>query len=181
MLGPPVKRIFRPKIEGAENIPDLGAAIIASNHLSYADWIFMPLAVRRRITFVAKSDYFTGAGIKGRFQRGFFKGTGQVPIDRSGGSASEGAIRAGMKVLERGELFGIYPEGTRSHDGRLYKGRTGVARLALEAKVPVIPVGVIGTDVVAPPGKVVASLAPRRSSSASRWTSPGTTGWRATG
>jgi 1-acyl-sn-glycerol-3-phosphate acyltransferase len=159
VLGPPVKRIFRPKVEGAENIPDVGAAIIASNHLSYADWIFMPLAVRRRITFVAKSDYFTGAGIKGRFQRGFFKGTGQVPIDRSGGSASEGAIRAGMKVLERGELFGIYPEGTRSHDGRLYKGRTGVARLALESKVPVIPVGVIGTDVVAPPGKVVASLA----------------------
>ncbi|ONI76569.1 1-acyl-sn-glycerol-3-phosphate acyltransferase [Kribbella sp. ALI-6-A] len=159
LIGPPVKRLFRPNIEGAENVPDQGPAIIASNHLSYADWIFMPLALRRRVTFVAKSDYFTGAGIKGRFQRGFFKGTGQVPIDRSGGSASEGAIRAGMKVLERGELFGIYPEGTRSHDGRLYKGRTGVARLALEAKVPVIPCGVIGTDVVAPPGKVVASLA----------------------
>src|SRR4051812_5637225 len=159
VVGPPVKRIFRPKVEGAENIPDLGPAIIASNHLSYADWIFMPLVLRRRVTFVAKSDYFTGAGIKGRFQRGFFKGTGQVPIDRSGGSASEGAIKAGLKVLERGDLFGIYPEGTRSHDGRLYKGRTGVARLALEAKVPVIPCGVIGTDVVAPPGKVVASFA----------------------
>jgi len=159
IVGPPVKRLFRPKVEGAEHIPLLGPAIIASNHLSYADWIFMPLVLRRRVTFVAKSDYFTGAGIKGRFQRGFFKGTGQVPIDRSGGSASEGAIRAGMKVLERGELFGIYPEGTRSHDGKLYKGRTGVARLALEAKVPVIPCGVIGTDVVAPPGKVVASFA----------------------
>ncbi|TCC65430.1 1-acyl-sn-glycerol-3-phosphate acyltransferase [Kribbella pittospori] len=159
LVGPPVKRIFRPIVVGAENIPDLGPAIIASNHLSYSDWIFMPLVLRRRVTFVAKSDYFTGAGIKGRFQRGFFKGTGQVPIDRSGGSASEGAMRAGMKVLERGELFGIYPEGTRSHDGRLYKGRTGVARLALEAKVPVIPCGVIGTDVVAPPGKVVASFA----------------------
>ncbi|GAA3127573.1 1-acyl-sn-glycerol-3-phosphate acyltransferase [Kribbella aluminosa] len=159
VVGPPVKRIFRPKIVGAENVPDTGAAIIASNHLSYSDWIFMPLVLRRRVTFVAKSDYFTGAGIKGRFQRGFFKGTGQVPIDRSGGSASEGAMRAGMKVLERGELFGIYPEGTRSHDGRLYKGRTGVARLALEAKVPVIPCGVIGTDVVAPPGKIVASFA----------------------
>ncbi|MEV0802992.1 lysophospholipid acyltransferase family protein [Kribbella sp. NPDC050281] len=159
LVGPPVRRIFRPIVVGAENIPDLGPAIIASNHLSYSDWIFMPLVLRRRVTFVAKSDYFTGAGIKGRFQRGFFKGTGQVPIDRSGGSASEGAMRAGMKVLERGELFGIYPEGTRSHDGRLYKGRTGVARLALEAKVPVIPCGVIGTDVVAPPGKVVASFA----------------------
>ncbi|GAA2813502.1 lysophospholipid acyltransferase family protein [Kribbella solani] len=159
VVGPPVKRVFRPNVVGAEHIPATGAAIIASNHLSYADWIFMPLALRRRVTFVAKSDYFTGAGIKGRFQRGFFKGTGQVPIDRSGGSASEGAMRAGMKVLERGELFGIYPEGTRSHDGRLYKGRTGVARLALEAKVPVIPCGVIGTDVVAPPGKIVASFA----------------------
>jgi len=159
LIGPPVKRIFRPKVEGAEHIPAQGPAIIASNHLSYADWIFMPLVVRRRVTFVAKSDYFVGAGIKGLLQRGFFKGTGQVPIDRSGGSASEGAIRAGMKVLERGELFGIYPEGTRSHDGKLYKGRTGVARLALEAKVPVIPCGVIGTDVVAPPGKIVASLA----------------------
>ncbi|WP_410788452.1 lysophospholipid acyltransferase family protein [Kribbella sp. C-35] len=159
VVGPPVRRIFRPNVVGAENIPDTGAAIIASNHLSYSDWIFMPLVLRRRVTFVAKSDYFTGAGIKGRFQRGFFKGTGQVPIDRSGGSASEGAMRAGMKVLQRGELFGIYPEGTRSHDGRLYKGRTGVARLALEAKVPVIPCGVIGTDVVAPPGKIVASFA----------------------
>ncbi|NIK61113.1 lysophospholipid acyltransferase family protein [Kribbella shirazensis] len=159
VVGPPVKRIFRPKIVGAENVPATGPAIIASNHLSYSDWIFMPLVLRRRVTFVAKSDYFTGAGIKGRFQRGFFKGTGQVPIDRSGGSASEGAMRAGMKVLGRGELFGIYPEGTRSHDGRLYKGRTGVARLALEAKVPVIPCGVIGTDVVAPPGKIVASFA----------------------
>jgi 1-acyl-sn-glycerol-3-phosphate acyltransferase len=160
LIGPPVKRIFRPNVVGSENIPAEGPAIIASNHLSYADWIFMPLVLRRRVTFVAKSDYFTGAGIKGRFQRGFFKGTGQVPIDRSGGSASEGAMRAGMKVLERGELFGIYPEGTRSHDGRLYKGRTGVARLALEAKVPVIPCGVIGTDKVAPPGKIVASVAP---------------------
>jgi len=159
VVGPPVRRIFRPNVVGAENIPETGAAIIASNHLSYSDWIFMPLVLRRRVTFVAKSDYFTGAGIKGRFQRGFFKGTGQVPIDRSGGSASEGAMRAGMKVLQRGELFGIYPEGTRSHDGRLYKGRTGVARLALEAKVPVIPCGVIGTDVVAPPGKIVASFA----------------------
>src|SRR4029450_10107857 len=103
LVGPPVRCIFRPNVFGAENIPEQGPAIIASNHLSYADWIFMPLVLRRRVTFVAKSDYFTGAGIKGRFQRGFFKGTGQVPIDRSGGSASEGAMRAGMKVLERGE------------------------------------------------------------------------------
>jgi 1-acyl-sn-glycerol-3-phosphate acyltransferase len=92
VVGPPVRRIFRPIVIGTGNIPETGPAIIASNHLSYSDWIFMPLVLRRRVTFVAKSDYFTGAGIKGRFQRGFFKGTGQVPIDRSGGSASEGAI-----------------------------------------------------------------------------------------
>jgi 1-acyl-sn-glycerol-3-phosphate acyltransferase len=159
LLGPPIRRLFRPKVIGLEHVPKEGPAIIASNHLSYADWLFMPLAVPRRVTFVAKSDYFVGRGLKGTFQRGFFKGTGQVPIDRSGGSASEGALRAGMRVLERGELFGIYPEGTRSHDGKLYKGRTGVARLALEAKVPVIPCGVVGTDKVAPPGKIVASFA----------------------
>jgi 1-acyl-sn-glycerol-3-phosphate acyltransferase len=159
LIGPPIKRVFRPKVEGAENVPAHGPAIIASNHLSYADWLFMPLVVNRRVTFVAKSDYFVGRGVKGSFQRGFFKGTGQVPIDRSGGSASEGALRAGKKVLERGEPFGIYPEGTRSHDGKLYKGRTGVARLALETGVPVIPCGVVGTDKVAPPGKIVASLA----------------------
>lgn len=159
LLGPPIKRLFRPKVVGASHVPLTGPAIIASNHLSYADWLFMPLVLHRRVTFVAKSDYFVGRGLKGRFQRGFFKGTGQVPIDRSGGSASEGALRAGMKVLAKGELFGIYPEGTRSHDGKLYKGRTGVARLALEARVPVIPCGVIGTDKVAPPGKVIASMA----------------------
>src|SRR5918997_1809500 len=159
LLGPMVTKIFRPVFEGTENVPETGAAVLASNHLSFADWLFMPLALDRRVTFVAKSDYFTGVGVKGWAQKRFFAGTGQVPIDRTGGRASEGAIRAGMKVLERGELFGIYPEGTRSHDGKLYKGRTGVARLALEARVPVIPCGVIGTDKIAPPGKVIASLA----------------------
>ena len=120
--------------------------------------LFMPLVLDRRVTFVAKSDYFTGVGVKGWAQRRFFAGTGQVPIDRTGGRASEGALRAGLKVLERGELFGIYPEGTRSHDGRLYKGRTGVARLALLAGVPVVPSAVIGTDVIAPPGKIVSRI-----------------------
>jgi len=155
LLGPGISKIFRPVEEGVQNVPARGAAILASNHLSFADWLFMPLALDRRVTFVAKSDYFTGVGVKGWAQKRFFAGTGQVPIDRSGGRASEGAIRAGLKVLQRGELFGIYPEGTRSHDGRLYKGRTGVARLALLAGVPVIPSAVIGTDVIAPPGKIV--------------------------
>ncbi len=154
LLGPAVRRVFRPVVEGALNVPPKGGAILASNHLSYADWLFMPLALDRRVTFVAKSDYFAGVGIKGWAQKKFFSGTGQVPIDRTGGKASEGALRAGLKVLSKGELFGIYPEGTRSHDGRLYKGRTGVARLALLAGVPVVPSAVIGTDVIAPPGKV---------------------------
>jgi 1-acyl-sn-glycerol-3-phosphate acyltransferase len=158
LLGPAITRVFRPVEEGVENVPRTGPAILASNHLSFADWLFMPLALDRRVTFVAKSDYFTGVGVKGWAQKRFFAGTGQVPIDRTGGRASEGAIRAGLKVLERGELFGIYPEGTRSHDGRLYKGRTGVARLALLAKVPVIPTAVIGTDTIAPPGKIISRV-----------------------
>jgi 1-acyl-sn-glycerol-3-phosphate acyltransferase len=158
LLGPAITKVFRPVEEGVENVPRTGPAILASNHLSFADWLFMPLALDRRVTFVAKSDYFTGVGVKGWAQKRFFAGTGQVPIDRTGGRASEGALRAGLKVLERGELFGIYPEGTRSHDGRLYKGRTGVARMALLAKVPVIPTAVIGTDVIAPPGKIITKI-----------------------
>jgi 1-acyl-sn-glycerol-3-phosphate acyltransferase len=158
VLGPVVTKIFRPIHDGTENVPESGPAILASNHLSFADWLFMPLALDRRVTFIAKSDYFTGAGIKGWAQKRFFAGTGQVPIDRSGGRASEAALRAGLKVLRRGELFGIYPEGTRSHDGRLYKGRTGVARMALLAGVPVIPTAVIGTDVIAPPGRILTKV-----------------------
>lgn len=153
-IGPLLRLIFRPSAEGTENVPVEGPAILACNHLSYSDWLFMPLTMSRRVTFVAKAEYFEGRGLKGWAQRTFFSGAGQVPIDRSGGRASEGAIKSGLRVLGNGGLFGIYPEGTRSHDGRLYRGRTGVARMALEAKVPVIPVAVIGTDVIAPPGKV---------------------------
>jgi len=152
-LGPVIQLIFRPRVAGEEFVPEDGPAILASNHLSYADWLFMPLAIPRRVTFVAKAEYFNSPGIKGWFQRKFFAGAGQVPIDRSGASAAEGALSSARSVLEEGELFGIYPEGTRSHDGRLYRGKTGVARLALECRVPVIPVAVVGTDVVAPPGK----------------------------
>jgi 1-acyl-sn-glycerol-3-phosphate acyltransferase len=152
-LGPFLKLVFRPHVEGAENVPASGPAILASNHLSYADWMFMPLTLPRRVTFVAKAEYFTTPGIKGWFQKKFFSGAGQVPIDRSGATAAEGALSSARKILEEGELFGIYPEGTRSHDGRLYRGKTGVARLALETRAPVIPVAVLGTDVVAPPGK----------------------------
>jgi len=157
-LGPLLKLVFRPQTEGAENVPDEGPAILASNHLSYADWLFMPLTLPRRVTFVAKAEYFTSPGIKGWFQKKFFSGAGQVPIDRSGANAAEGALKAAKRILGQGELFGIYPEGTRSHDGRLYRGRTGIARLALEAEVPVIPIGVLRTDEVAPPGKIFGKL-----------------------
>lgn len=152
-LGPLLKVVFRPRTEGAENIPLEGPVILASNHLSYADWLFMPLTLSRRVTFVAKAEYFTTPGIKGWFQKLFFSGAGQVPIDRSGASAAEGALSSAKAILADGDMFGIFPEGTRSHDGRLYRGKTGVARLALETGVPVIPVAVVGTDKVAPPGK----------------------------
>ena len=158
-LGPLLKLIFRPYAEGTEHVPEEGAAILASNHLSYSDWLFMPLVIPRRVTFVAKAEYFTTPGIKGWLQKTFFSGAGQVPIDRASGTAAAGAIASGLKILASGELFGIYPEGTRSGDGRLYRGRTGVARMALEAKVPVIPVAVVGTDIVAPPGKIFGKLA----------------------
>ncbi|MFT4286836.1 lysophospholipid acyltransferase family protein [Nocardioides sp.] len=153
VIGPWLKLFFRPKVEGLENVPEEGPAILAGNHLSYADWLFMPLYVPRMVRFVAKAEYFTGTGVKGWLQRTFFSGTGNVPIDRSGADAAEGALLAARKVLDEGGLFGIYPEGTRSHDGRLYRGKTGVARLALVTRAPVVPVAVIKTDEVAPPGK----------------------------
>ena len=156
-LGPVLRLVFRPKAFGIDNVPEEGPAILASNHLSYADWLFMPLTLNRRVTFVAKAEYFTTPGVKGWFQKKFFSGAGQVPIDRSGANAAEGAMKSAMKILAEGDLFGIYPEGTRSHDGRLYRGKTGVARLALETGAPVIPCAVVGTDVVAPAGKVYGS------------------------
>lgn len=154
LLGPLLRSVFRPTVEGAQNVPEEGPVILASNHLSIADWLFMPLVIPRRVTFVAKAEYFTTPGIKGRLQKWFFSGAGQVPIDRTSGSAAAGALATGLRILGQGEVFGIYPEGTRSPDGRLYKGKTGIARVALEAGVQVIPVGVIGTDVIAPQGKL---------------------------
>jgi 1-acyl-sn-glycerol-3-phosphate acyltransferase len=153
ILGPFLHAIFRPWVRGEEHVPETGGAILASNHLSFSDSIFLPLVLRRRVTFLAKSDYFTGRGLKGRATAAFIKGVGQLPVDRSGGQASEAALRTGMRVLRRGDLLGIYPEGTRSPDGRLYRGKTGVARMALESGVPVLPVAMIGTDKVQPIGR----------------------------
>lgn len=155
VIGPLLKATFRPWIVGRRNVPASGAAILASNHLSVSDSIFLPLMIDRPMTFLAKSDYFTGRGIKGWATRVFMKATGQIPIDRSGGQASEASLNTGLQVLGRGDLLGIYPEGTRSPDGRLYRGRTGLARMALEAKVPVIPVVMVDTDQVMPIGSKV--------------------------
>jgi len=153
VLGPLLRVIFRPWIRGVENIPTSGAAILASNHLSFSDSIFLPLMLRRPVTFLAKSEYFTGKGLKGALTRWFFKSTGQLPIDRSGGKASEASLTTGLGVLAEGNVLGIYPEGTRSPDGKLYRGRTGIARMVLEAKVPVIPVAMIDTEKVQPIGQ----------------------------
>ncbi len=152
LLGPLLRLLYRPKVEGLENIPATGAAILASNHLSFSDSFFLPLVCPRRITFLAKAEYFNGKGLKGWFSRMFFTGVGQVPIDRSGANAAEDALNTGLRILGEGNLLGIYPEGTRSPDGRLYRGKTGVARMALEAGVPVIPVAMIDTEKIQPIG-----------------------------
>ncbi|ATL66912.1 lysophospholipid acyltransferase family protein [Nocardia terpenica] len=150
--GPFMHLYNRPKAEGVEHIPADGPAILAGNHLSFTDWLFTPLMSPRRITYLAKAEYFTTPGLKGRLQKFFFSGTGQYPIDRTGADAAVDALNTARRLLEQGRLVGLYPEGTRSPDGRLYKGKTGVARLALETGVPVIPVALIGTDEVCPPG-----------------------------
>ncbi|MEU6774908.1 lysophospholipid acyltransferase family protein [Streptomyces sp. NPDC046759] len=160
LLGPLLRLVFRPRIEGLEHVPASGPAIVAGNHLSFSDHFLMPAMLKRRITFLAKAEYFTGPGLKGRLTAFFFRSAGQIPVDRSGKDAGQAAIREGLKVLGRGELLGIYPEGTRSHDGRLYKGKVGVAVMALRAGVPVVPCAMIGTFEAQPPGKVIPSIRP---------------------
>ena len=152
-IGPAIEVAFHPWVEGLDNIPETGPAILASNHLSFSDSIFLPIAVPRKITFMAKSEYFEGPGIRGKATAAFFRGAGQVPVDRTGGNASTAAISTGVRLLSEGHLLGIYPEGTRSSDGRLYRGKTGVARMALEARVPVVPVAMINTEMVQPIGR----------------------------
>ncbi|MEU9630346.1 lysophospholipid acyltransferase family protein [Streptomyces luteogriseus] len=155
LLGPLLRLVFRPRIDGLEHVPSEGAAIVAGNHLSFSDHFLMPAILKRRITFLAKAEYFTGPGLKGRLTAFFFRSAGQIPVDRSGKDAGQAAIREGLGVLSKDELLGIYPEGTRSHDGRLYKGKVGVAVMALKAGVPVIPCAMIGTFEAQPPGKVI--------------------------
>jgi 1-acyl-sn-glycerol-3-phosphate acyltransferase len=158
VIGPWLRVLFRPWVEGMENLPGKGPALLASNHLSFSDSFFLALVLPRPITFLAKSDYFTGRGLKGWLTRMFFLGVGQVPVDRSGGRASEAAIVTGERVLRAGYLLGIYPEGTRSPNGTMYRGKTGLARMALEAHVPVVPVAMINTFEIQPPGTILPRL-----------------------
>ena len=154
-LTPFLMILFRPKVKGLRNVPGNGPVIIASNHLSFSDSIFMPLVVLRKVTFLAKSEYFTSPGPKGLLKKLTFIALGQVPVDRSGGRRSEAALITGLKILAEGKCLGIYPEGTRSPDGRLYKGRTGIARLAIESGAPIIPVAMFNTEKIQPTGTVV--------------------------
>ncbi|MCF2532346.1 lysophospholipid acyltransferase family protein [Yinghuangia soli] len=161
VVSPTSRAIWRPRVEGAENVPRKGGVIIASNHLSFCDSLVIPLVAPRQVTFLAKSEYFEGTGIKGALSRAFFEGLGAVGVPRDEKRGAMAALEAGKGVLDRGMAFGIYPEGTRSLDGRLYRGRTGVAWLALTAKVPVVPVGVIDTDKVQPVGTRIPKFKPK--------------------
>lgn len=157
-LTPFLMVLFRPKVSGLRNVPVTGPVILASNHLSFSDSVFMPLVVPRKVTFLAKSEYFTSPGPKGLLKKLTFIALGQVPVDRSGGRRSEAALITGLKVLSDGNCLGIYPEGTRSPDGRLYKGRTGLVRLALESGAPIVPVAMFDTDKIQPTGKVIPKI-----------------------
>ncbi len=152
-LGPVVRLLYRPKARGLENIPAEGPVILAANHVSFMDSLFVPLLVKRRVVYLGKADYFDSPKT-----RWFFKFASVIPVRREGGTAGEAAIRAGVKALQDGHIIGIYPEGTRSPDGRLYRGKTGVARMALEARCPVIPVAVLGSRDVQPPERRMPKL-----------------------
>jgi 1-acyl-sn-glycerol-3-phosphate acyltransferase len=158
---PPVaKLVWRPTVTGLENVPRTGAVIIASNHLSFADSLVIPIVAPRKVHFLAKSDYFSGGGVKGRLQKAWFEGMGMLPVDRDDPKAAIASLDTALEVLGRGGAFGLYPEGTRSRDGRLYRGRTGVAHLALTAGVPVVPAGITGTEKLQPVGARLPRVVP---------------------
>src|SRR5499427_3562196 len=158
VVGPILHLLWRPDITGGEHIPATGGAILASNHLSLVDSIFLPLVLSRPVTFAAKSEYFTGTRPGQRFAAAYMRATKQLSVDRADTRSAQETLKAALDLLQAGELFGIYPEGTRSPDGRLYRGRTGVGWLALASGLPVIPVAMVGTDRVLPPGHSVPTL-----------------------
>ncbi|MGN0062847.1 MAG: lysophospholipid acyltransferase family protein [Nocardioides sp.] len=159
VVPPVLKAVWRPEVVGLDNVPATGPVILASNHLSFVDSVVIPTVVPRKVVFLAKSDYFTGTGVKGALSRAWFTGLGMLPVDRDDTKAAMASLDTALEVLGRGEAFGIYPEGTRSRDGRLYRGRTGVAHLALTAGCPVVPVGLRGTEQIQPVGASVPRLA----------------------
>ena len=160
VVPPLAKVIWRPTVTGLDNVPRTGAVILASNHLSFADSLVIPIVAPRKVVFLAKSDYFAGGGVKGTLQKAWFEGMGLIPVDRDDSKAAIASLDTALEVLGRGEAFGIYPEGTRSRDGRLYRGRTGVAHLALTAGVPVVPVGLTGTEKLQPVGAAFPRVVP---------------------
>lgn len=159
VVPPLAKAIWRPTVEGLDNLPAEGPVIVASNHLSFADSLVIPIVAPRKVTFLAKEQYFTGTGLKGALSRGWFTGIGMIPVDRDDSKAALASLDIALDVLSRGGAFGIYPEGTRSRDGRLYRGRTGVAHLALTSGAPVVPVGIAGTQDLQPVGSTLPRLA----------------------
>lgn len=160
VVAPVSKAIWRPTVTGLENLPRTGPVILASNHLSFADSLVIPIVAPRKVAFLAKSDYFNGTGVRGRLSKLWFEGIGMLPVDRDDPRAALGSLDTALEVLGRGEAFGLYPEGTRSRDGRLYRGRTGVAHLALTAGCPVVPVGVTGTEKLQPVGARLPRIVP---------------------
>lgn len=152
VVPPAARALWRPRVEGLEHVPATGGVLLASNHLSFIDSVVIPVVVPRKVVFLAKSDYFTGPGLRGAAQRAWFEGLGMLPVDRDDPRAAIASLDTALEVLGRGEAFGLYPEGSRSRDGRLYRGRTGVAHLALTAGVPVVPVGLVGTERLQPVG-----------------------------
>lgn len=160
ILGFVMRVLYRPKVEGMERIPTTGPVILAGNHVTFIDSMFLGLLVKRPVYFIGKDEYVTGKGLKGRLMAWFFTSTGMIPVDRDGGHGGVAALMTGRRILEQGKVFGIYPEGTRSPDGRLYRGRTGIARLTLMTGAPVVPFAMIGTDKVQPGGKGRPRIAP---------------------
>ncbi|GAA2047302.1 1-acyl-sn-glycerol-3-phosphate acyltransferase [Streptomyces carpaticus] len=153
LFGPLLRLFFRPRVEGLENVPGEGPVVLAGNHLTFIDSVILPLISKRQVHFIGKDEYVTGRSLKGRIMAWFFTGVGMIPVARDGGHGGVAALMTGLRVLEQGKVFGIYPEGTRSPDGRLYRGRTGIARLTLMSGAPVVPFAMIGTDRVQPGGK----------------------------
>ncbi len=159
VLVPLSRALYRPTIEGKHHVPRDGGVILASNHRSFIDSFAIPLAAPRRVRFLAKEEYWTGKGVGGALRKGFFSSVGMVPVNRHSASAAQESLDTALEVLRDGDAFGIYPEGTRSRDGRLYRGRTGVAWLALTAGVPIVPVGLLGTEDIQPVGASFPKLA----------------------